>query len=72
MSNYRSIPSLLSARQPFEGNSMSARLDGEGNYIIFSYATEIARVDAYGDKTFNDHKYSTTTSRHQNLVHANL
>lgn len=70
--NYRSIPTLLRTQQPFEGNSMSARRDYTGDYVVFSYATEIARVTPDGQRIINDRKYSTTTSRHQNLVHANL
>jgi len=81
MSNYREIPALLRQRVPFDGNSMSARwlaIDGGLAYVVFSYDTEIARFQSAdgtrdnGVKIFNDRKYSHTTSRHQNLAHANL
>lgn len=73
VANYRQIPHSLLSQEPFEGNSMSARRDHTGDYVVFSYSTEIARVDhRTGERTFNDRKYSTTTSRHQNLVRAYL
>lgn len=80
MSNYREIPYLLRNREPFEGNSMSARYDLNGDYVVYSYATEIARVVSTnglihgpeGEKIINTRKYSATTSRHQNLVAATL
>jgi hypothetical protein len=72
MHNYRSIPAALRNREPFNGNSMSARYDHTGDYVVFSYATEIARVQPNGAKVTNDRKYSHTTSRHQNLVRDNL
>ena len=61
---------LLARGLPFDGNSMSARTDRHGAYCVYSYATEIARVDADGRQTFNDQHYSQTTSRQQNLCHA--
>lgn len=73
MSNYREIPYLLRNREPFSGNSMSAFTDAQtGDYVVLSYNTEIARVTSAGVKTVNTSKYSTTTSRHQNLVAATL
>lgn len=71
MSNYREIPALLAARIPFEGNTMSARMGRNRSYVVYSYATEIARVED-GVVTFNDTKYSRTTSRQQNLCHNHL
>lgn len=80
MSNYREIPSCLTNREPFDGNSMSARYVANGAYVVYSYATEIARVPSTnglvhgpeGSVVFNDRKYSRTTSRHQTLCHAHL
>lgn len=75
--NYREIPALLSSRTPFEGNSMSAYVAHDGDYVVLSYNTEIARVTAStfqteGEVILNEHKYSKTTSRHQNLCKENL
>jgi hypothetical protein len=78
MSNYREIPAMLRSRVPFSGNSMSAHYDRNGDYVVMSYATEIARMtrkvtpEGGLEVIMNDRKYSTTTSRHQNLVRANL
>jgi hypothetical protein len=75
-SNYREIPALLRAREPFEGNSMSAAYEryamGGMAYVVRSYGTEIASLLPDGQKVINDTKYSHTTSRHQNLVRENL
>ena len=73
-STYREIPALLSARRPFEGRSMSARLEGQDYdvYTVYSYGTIIATKRPGRPTIFNDRKYSHTTSRHQNLVHAHL
>lgn len=72
IANYDQIPHRLISQEPFNGNSMSAYYDSSGNYIVASYNTEIARVTHDGQRVFNDRKYSKTTSRHQNLVHAYL
>lgn len=72
MSNYREIPALIAARSSFEGNSMSAFTDYEGNYVVMSYATVISVRAPDGGITINERKYSQTTTRHQNLVRENL
>ena len=70
--NYRTIPSLLAERKPFKANTMSAKIEGN-EYVIYSYSTPIAWVDLdSGDKTFNETRYSVTTSRQQNLCKAYL
>lgn len=69
--NYSEIKNLLAARKPFKGNSMSAELDSDGTYSVFSYDTMIAQVSA-ADVYINDEHYSTTTSRHQGLVRTYL
>jgi len=66
--NYRQIPTLLDNRQPFTGNSASARIDGQGNYHVYSYETLIATWHNDGKTWLDVRKYSTTTSRLQNLV----
>jgi hypothetical protein len=69
MVNYSQIPSLLANRLDFQGNSMTGVRDqSTGDYVVLSYATEIARVKANGEKIYNHRHYSRTTSRHQNLV----
>lgn len=71
--SYRAIggpDGLLALHEAFEGNTMSAKRDGDV-YRVFSYATQIAahRLDGKGT-VFNDRKYSKTTTYHQNLCHA--
>lgn len=66
--NYRQIPALLSNRVPFTGNSSSARIDGQGNYHVYSYETLIATWHATGVTWLDARKYSTTTSRLQNII----
>ncbi len=71
---YRSIPSLLKLRAPFNGNSMSALIQGD-EYVVKSYGTVIARASAMMGGSIleiNEDRYSQTTSRHQNLVQAHL
>lgn len=64
---YRTIPSLIATRTPFKHGSHSAYIDTDNRYRVFSYSTEIAT--AKGDEiTFNDRKYSVTTSRLQNII----
>lgn len=68
MDNYKTIESKLSTLTPFTGNSLTARYDSAGNYLVFSYATLIAGVSNSGLRELNRSKYSVTTSRHQNLI----
>lgn len=66
----------LARLEPFNGNSMSARGDVDGNgYCVFSYATMIARVDRAPDDgkfvaSVTTGGFSPTTSRQQNLCRA--
>ena len=71
---YREIPNKLKNRQPFVGNSLSARFDGEGRYAVYSYNTQIAGTGGRDNQSVwvNKNKYSQTTSRHQNLCEAYL
>jgi hypothetical protein len=72
MDNYKAIEAKLKARTTFRGNSMWAQLEeheGETWLTVYSYRTPIAR-HAMGSWKYqlNPEKYSTTTSRHQNLI----
>lgn len=67
MDNYRTIEQKLKDRTPFKGNSMWAYWDGEV-YKVVSYSTLIAEQGSRGNLLISDRKYSTTTSRHQNLI----
>lgn len=68
MDNYRTIEQKLRTLTPFKGNSMHASIDVEGSYRVFSYSTLIAIHYGQGLSWTQDKKYSTTTSRHQNLI----
>jgi hypothetical protein len=67
MDNYKTIEYKLRNREPFKGNSMWAYWDGEV-YKVVSYSTLIAEQGSRGNLLISDRKYSTTTSRHQNLI----
>ena len=63
----------LANLRSFDGNSMSAQrrgVPGQPQYIVYSYATIIARVEVDGTVWVSDLYYSPTTSRHQNLCRA--
>lgn len=76
--NYQQIGGpfgLLAQKKPFQGNSMSARWEttaaGNPVYRVFSYSTEIASyIPKYDNTYISDGRWSTTTSRHQNLCRA--
>lgn len=67
--NYRDIEQAISNLEEFEGNSARGEYDN-GEYVIISYETEMARVRLNGDGglTFNDRYYSSTTNRLQNII----
>jgi hypothetical protein len=68
MDSYRTIEQKLIEYKPFKGNSMWARHEGD-EYVVYSYSTRIARCAM--NVMWHDvpaRKYSTTTSRHQNLI----
>jgi hypothetical protein len=71
--NYKTIQQKLRNREPFKGNSMSASRD-YGVYSVWSYNTLIADYklgkldDGEPRITFNETKYSVTTSKHQNII----
>jgi len=54
----RSKPKLSAGNVKFRGDS------------IFNYGTRIARIREDGAVEFNDHRYSKSTSRVQNLIRA--
>lgn len=66
MDNYRTIEQKLNTLTPFKGNSMWGDWH-EGKFIVFSYRTAIGYSTLTGF-AISDDKYSTTTSRHQNLL----
>lgn len=78
--SYREIggpDGLLARTVPFAGNTMSAQEDADGTYRVYSYATEIARVERVEEpdwcglrKWVTEEYFSTTTSRQQNLCRA--
>ena len=72
MDNYQTIAAKLANLTPFSGNTMSAQFAGQA-YLVYSYSTLIAEqwwVPQVGEwyKYVVAGKFSTTTSRHQNLV----
>lgn len=67
--NYRAMQEAIENREPFEGNSASAFIDESSNYIIMSYDTIMAVISESGEVvSFNEKRYSTTTSRLQNMI----
>ena len=76
MNSYKEIETKLAELEPFNGNSLSAKAEqtwGSMVYRVYSYNTLIASKSWYGDEGewhtyLNPEKYSTTTSRHQNLI----
>tara|TARA_R110002153_G_C13164479_1_gene483418 strand:+ start:131 stop:361 length:231 start_codon:yes stop_codon:yes gene_type:complete len=70
MDNYKAIQEKLASRQNFRGSSMSGAWLDSTQYVVFSYASEIARIDLLTE--FEGEvpcvRSSTTTSRHRNLV----
>jgi hypothetical protein len=70
MDNYRTIEHKLRNLEQFKGNSMRSEIeifDGIPHYTVYSYRTLIA-MHRDGIGAVIDTKYSTTTSRHQNLI----
>lgn len=70
--SYRQISGpdgYLANQTPFRGNTMSAAFEGD-DYVVYSYRTEIGRVQKDGTVILNDTHYSVTTSKHQGYVRA--
>ena len=71
--NYREIPAHVRNLESFTGNSMNAFRNETSRgieYVVASYGTAIGRVTPDGTARINARKYSTTTSRHQNILRA--
>jgi hypothetical protein len=59
-------PQLINSRLDFEAGNLWARTDSySGDYVIYSYNAEIARVLASGIVWVSTRKWSNTTSSHQ-------
>lgn len=84
MDNYNTIKTRLENRQEFKGNSLTGIIKNSEyakGYFVYSYSTLIAvfnyePIDGDGvampwervQRWVNPDKFSTTTSRHQNLI----
>jgi len=71
--NYREISGPnghLANLRPFVGNTMSAKINEDGSYSVFSYNTEIACYSKDDGIYHNEIKYSVTTSKHQGYCRA--
>ena len=67
MPTYDEMTGLLGNREPFRGNSVSARYDGT-EYQVWSYDTKIASINWPERWWIDTRVYSKTTSRIQNIV----
>ena len=69
--NYREMKRKLESRTTFNGNSARAVIDGE-HYLVYSYNTLILKwnIRAQAQVYFNAARYSSTTSRLQNMIRA--
>ena len=67
MTNYDMMTGLISNREPFQGNSVSAHYDGT-EYQVWSYSTKIASINWPERWWISPETYSKTTSRIQNIV----
>ena len=70
MENYKTIETRLQERVSFTGNSLRGYWDGfSGNFVVYSYGTMIANYNpTTGQRWVNPEKYSSTTTRQQNLI----
>jgi len=67
-SNYRDIERAIANEESFNGNSARGYRTGDG-YIVYSYDIEILSINLLtGHIVFNEQKYSSTTSRLQNII----
>ncbi len=67
--NYKEMKKKLENREPFVGNSVFAKMENE-YYLVYSYNTMILKWDTKKNTQvyFNSAKYSSTTSRLQNMI----
>jgi hypothetical protein len=69
--NYRQMQDAIRECKPFRGNSARGEFDTiDGVYRVYSYNTLIATITPYtmAHYTINARKYSSTTSRLQNII----
>ena len=69
--NYRQMQDAIRECVPFRGNSARGEFDTiDGIYRVYSYNTLIASIMPYtkAHYTMNARKYSSTTSRLQNII----
>ena len=65
---YKTIPSLINNNEPYAHGSSHAERYGS-MYRVYSYNTLIYEEDMIsGEYSFNERKYSMTTSRLQNII----
>jgi len=64
----KDVPLKVAHCVPFQGNSIKAVLDTDGEYRIYSYSTLMTTIKG-GEVTFhNKQRYSVTTSKHQGKI----
>ena len=64
---YATMPALIATKTPFIHGSAHAFTNFSGEYVVYSYSTEIATAKD-GILWLNERKYSVTTSRLQNII----
>ena len=65
---YKEMKQELRNKQSFTGNSVTARYNSFGYYIVESYATTIFEDRGDNKYYFDNSYYSTTTSKLQNML----
>lgn len=68
--SYQQVGTMVRERQEFHNNGKSLRgvFDYKGDYVVYSYGTEIARITKEGIAWLTTRKYSITTTGHQSRV----
>lgn len=67
----RQAPQYIENLLSFRASNLTGILDTEkGDYMLFSYATLICKVNCVGDIVVNrlDEYFSRSTSRHQSII----
>jgi hypothetical protein len=65
--DYKAIPELLRDKESFTGSSVKA-VSNSWCYMVYSYDTLIFSIDNNENIFFNSCKYSSTTSKLQNII----
>ena len=66
--SYQNAETRITNRETFSGNSMRGDWNySDTEYVVYSYRTPIAYI-RYNQAFLNVRKFSTTTSRQQNIV----